>query len=116
MTPFSPVPFILVAILTCLSQLAQVAQSKKIAIIGSGVAGMSAARKLQDEVGDEYEIVVLEADPNRYGGRIKTDSTTFEGTDDMYSLMGSNESILLARWRLLELGYTGGNYHSNIYV
>lgn len=44
------------------------AEGCKIAIIGSGAAGISAARYLADN--SNYDITVLEADPERYGGRI----------------------------------------------
>ena len=45
-------------------------QGDDIVVVGAGMAGCSAARTLLRNT--EYDVVVLEADPDRYGGRMWT--------------------------------------------
>jgi protoporphyrinogen/coproporphyrinogen III oxidase len=50
---------------------------KRIAIVGGGIAGLSAAYYLQRTLGDDAGITVLEASP-RWGGKIATERVPFE--------------------------------------
>ena len=61
-------------------------QGDDIIVIGAGMAGCSAARTLLRNT--EHNVTVLEADPDRYGGRMWT-------TNDILSDgIGKKESLL----------------------
>ena len=60
--------------------------AQDIIVIGAGISGLGAARTLVDHGG--YNVTILEANPDRYGGRIYT-------TRDVIS-DGSGKSYLVA--------------------
>lgn len=49
---------------------------KQVVIVGGGIAGLAAARKLQNT--GQFVVNVLEARRERYGGRIFTDRSSFK--------------------------------------
>ena len=59
----------------------------KLAVIGAGVAGLSAARELMRLGGDSYDVVVFEAS-DRLGGRVRQE------------LLGSEVIDVGAQWYL----------------
>ena len=50
--------------------LCQQPHAQHVIVIGAGTSGLAAARTLVDH--GEYNVTVLEANPDRYGGRIWT--------------------------------------------
>ena len=61
-------------------------QADDIIVVGAGMAGCSAARTLLRNT--EHNVIVLEADPDRYGGRMWT---TYDVLSDG---IGKNEKFL----------------------
>ncbi len=47
-------------------------KKKHVIIIGAGISGIAAARQLVNAGG--YDVTILEARPDRYGGRIWSDN------------------------------------------
>ncbi len=52
------------------------AKRKGVIIIGAGISGIAAARQLVNAGG--YDVTILEARPDRYGGRIWSDKETLQ--------------------------------------
>lgn len=63
-----------------------------VAIIGGGVAGMSAAHELMRRSGDpvQYDITVYDANPNRCGGKARSIPVPNSGTDGREDLPGEH--------------------------
>ncbi|CAC5388620.1 KDM1B [Mytilus coruscus] len=61
---------------------------KQVIIVGGGIAGLAAARKLQNT--GQYAVNVLEARRERYGGRIFTDRSSFKLARGMEVDLGTN--------------------------
>ena len=48
-------------------------QDKEVAVIGGGIAGLAAARRIQTQDRSSFDVRVYEARRERYGGRVWTD-------------------------------------------
>ena len=84
----------------CLGTIAIVASlalcsAKDVIIIGAGISGLAAARRLVDFGG--INVKILEARPDRYGGRIHTDWKTFNNQIRKYILFNSFFTIICTK-------------------
>ncbi|XP_033731407.1 polyamine oxidase 4-like [Pecten maximus] len=53
-------------------------QPKEVLVIGGGISGLAAARKLVNHLSQLYDVTVLEARKERYGGRVWTSRKLFK--------------------------------------
>ncbi|XP_060068174.1 uncharacterized protein LOC132548334 [Ylistrum balloti] len=65
-------------LLTAVCESETALKTKEVLVIGGGISGLAAARKLANHPSQLYEVTVLEARKERYGGRIWTSRKFFK--------------------------------------
>ena len=74
---------LITALCACLLLMTSLVCADDVIIVGAGVAGLAAARYLIDK-GDD-SVMVLEANADRYGGRVWTNKAAISGANGRFS-------------------------------